>query len=45
MIDRVVSKLVPVRRYECMAPACQWRGTLRVRGWVERKEPTLKADK
>jgi hypothetical protein len=41
-IDRVLSKIVLVHRYECIAPRCQWQGTLRVRRLVERKEPALK---
>ena len=43
-MDRLISILVQVRRYECRSPNCQWQGTLRVRRAVERKEPTLKAD-
>ena len=40
-IDHLVSKLVLVHRYQCMAPRCDWEGILREPRLVERKEPTL----
>jgi len=43
MIDRFVSKIVLVYRYRCVAPMCQWQGSLRVRRFAERTEPTLGA--
>jgi hypothetical protein len=29
--DRLASKLVPLHRYRCQAPACQWEGNRRAR--------------
>jgi hypothetical protein len=44
LIGRLVSKIVLVHRYQCIGP-CGWRGNLRVRRLVERKEPTLRDGK
>lgn len=30
-LDRLVSLVVPLRRYRCCTPACAWEGTLRTR--------------
>jgi hypothetical protein len=40
-----VSLVVPMRRYECRSPHCQWRGSLRAERFIERNEPTLKLEK
>ena len=45
VIDRLVSIVIPLHRYECVALGCYWQGSLRVRRIphsVERKEPTLR---
>jgi hypothetical protein len=41
MTDRLVSMLVPVRRYECTGYTCQWQGTLRVRRMAEHLEERM----
>lgn len=31
LIDRLISVIVPVYRYRCVALGCQWRGNMRQR--------------